>query len=413
MNPSNSEFINRENVEMLWEIIIDEDSLKGNNMEQLNNYFQNEVRVFYEGAENIDGEPGDGLFQMNKNFITTFMETISIRTHQQQKQSNKHPYNLNTPAEFVTVEEIHADRKNQFEKDLSNKQNEFQRAIALQVPESPNFSDRLDRPIKEMDELIARTLAERNFEIEHIRSVASTTNKGDNMNWLNPVETSIQNEKHGYRAKSPESSNPRRRTVPGSLHTSRNSSEPLKLIRIGEETLNSNIVAEELTERKSVSWAKNIQKLETDSGDGGRRAESMGSMPNDSENPPIRQGRDNKQDIFSKLKYNMHNSSVYSQNKITKISDDPFTVPVVSDTQLLIDVFQAKQDEIANLHKKLDDIKDSLDIPLRFINAYLRELEMKEQSYNTNKCTTVSTESSGIAEGKVEVVISKNEAIDS
>jgi hypothetical protein len=71
---------------------------------------------------------------------------------------------------LYTSQEIQAERKSQFENDLTRKQNEFTRAMSVPVPEIPKFSEDLDKPIgSAMDELIAKTLAERNYEIQQIQ----------------------------------------------------------------------------------------------------------------------------------------------------------------------------------------------------------------------------------------------------
>lgn len=66
--------------------------------------------------------------------------------------------------------------------------------MSVPIPEAPKFSDaELDKPIgSAMDELIARTLAQRNFEIENIHKSA---NKNEVEKWLKPAETSVKSEK--------------------------------------------------------------------------------------------------------------------------------------------------------------------------------------------------------------------------
>ena len=53
---------------------------------------------------------------------------------------------------------------------MTRKQNEFTRGMSVPVPEIPKFGEDLDKPIgSAMDELIAKTLAERNYEIQQIQ----------------------------------------------------------------------------------------------------------------------------------------------------------------------------------------------------------------------------------------------------
>jgi hypothetical protein len=69
------------------------------------------------------------------------------------------------------------------------------------VPDAPNFKDNeLDKPIQEMEKLIARTLAERNFEIEQIHN---KINPEEAEKWLQPKETSLKSEKDLKKPSSP------------------------------------------------------------------------------------------------------------------------------------------------------------------------------------------------------------------
>jgi len=104
---------------------------------------------------------------------------------------------------LITYEEIQNDRKSQFEKDFTKKQEEFEDFMTLKTPPVPEFSDpvgKTDKPIKEMDKIIKDMLAQRNYEVELINKNYNNINNINNTdiqvdNWLKPQETSLKSEK--------------------------------------------------------------------------------------------------------------------------------------------------------------------------------------------------------------------------
>jgi hypothetical protein len=91
-------------------------------------------------------------------------------------------------------EDLKAERLDFFDKQLNQKRQEFESAITLKKPTPPIFEDSkmLDKPISNMEELIAQTMAQRNFDISNIGSTTTTTPSSD---WLSPVSTSVKAEK--------------------------------------------------------------------------------------------------------------------------------------------------------------------------------------------------------------------------
>ena len=239
-----SEFIKPDNVEILWEVILDENVINTNDPNQLiniKNYFNNQLRTYYEGEKMNPN--AFNLFQLNKNFISNFI--TNIHTQQNQQNQQKPHLTLKNPSvasgnygvqsltsgsqqkpDLVTSEDIHTDRKNQFDNDLAARVNEFQNAMALPIPEIPKFSDKLDKPINEMEALIAQTLAQRNFEIEQIHK---GINKNDAEKWLKGEITSIKSNKNA----------PKQQQI--------NHSQEINYIQIGENMDSNNITNDIIT----------------------------------------------------------------------------------------------------------------------------------------------------------------------
>jgi hypothetical protein len=109
-----------------------------------------------------------------------------------QQMPNKIKILDETPVkEIITAEELHNERKSQFDKDLSKRQEEFENIMTIKAPPLPNFLDKYeDKPIGEMDIIIREMTSKRNYDVEQI-----TKNSVIDDNWLKPQETSIKSEK--------------------------------------------------------------------------------------------------------------------------------------------------------------------------------------------------------------------------
>ena len=194
-------FLARGNIQTVWDVLHEE---KIPNMDQQS--FLTNINLFGEKERNT----GLTLFQMNTKFIMQFKNFMEIQQKEQQKQqqqkqkqqvqrqNNDGPIRLNIEESSqnysITAEELHAERIGDFEKQLSQKQNEFSSLMTLEKPLDLNFSDVKDIPIgSEMEQLIASTLKQRNFDIEQIHNQNTITN--NDSSWLKGKETSLKSEK--------------------------------------------------------------------------------------------------------------------------------------------------------------------------------------------------------------------------
>jgi hypothetical protein len=178
-----SVFLTKDNVDLLWEIIMEEDFTKQHIPNEQMNHFRNYFIVQIKEFHNVTAKLNIPLVQINKQFISNFMMVLaSQQSTTTPKRVNMGNANANANAnanpnsqiaqnkQLYTSQEIQAERKTQFENDLTRKQGEFTRAMTVPVPEIPNFSEELDKPIgSAMDDLIAKTLAERNYDIQLIQ----------------------------------------------------------------------------------------------------------------------------------------------------------------------------------------------------------------------------------------------------
>lgn len=184
-------FNKKDNIKMLWDVVSDEDIfrfLSHDIQSKIYNLFLSNIQGFFE----VERTKNNSLVDLNKKYILLILNHIK-KTYPYQpskiKIHNEHPVK-----ELITYEEIQNDRKSQFEKDFSRRQEEFEDSMTIKPPPVPEFGDKeTDRPIKEMDKILKEMQAQRNYEVEQINRSYIPTNQVDN--WLKPQETSLKTEK--------------------------------------------------------------------------------------------------------------------------------------------------------------------------------------------------------------------------
>lgn len=184
-------FNKKDNIKMLWDVVSDEDIFKfltPDIQSKIYNLFLSNIQGFFENeiTKNIS------LVDLNKKYILLILNHIK-KTYPYQPSKIK-IHSESPVKELITYEEIKNDRKSQFEKDFSRRQEEFEDSMTIKPPPLPEFADReTDKPIKEMDKILKEMQAQRNYEVEQINRTYNTTNQVDN--WLKPQETSLKTEK--------------------------------------------------------------------------------------------------------------------------------------------------------------------------------------------------------------------------
>lgn len=187
---SNQNFIKEQNISTLWDVIADEDIFKFLNRDNQNNVFKlfNEnIRGFFE-SEKVKQT---NLIDMNKKYILIILNYI--RKNFPNNMPNKIKIYQDTETkEAITYEEIQNEKKSQFEMDFVKRQDEFTKAMSIDIPKTPDFKDNFtDEPISKMEEMIKEITAKRNYDIEQV----NRNYQQNNDQWLKPQETSIKNEK--------------------------------------------------------------------------------------------------------------------------------------------------------------------------------------------------------------------------
>lgn len=200
------QFVQNENIEMLWDVISDEDIFKylsQNIQYNIQQLFINNVKSFYENERTTTNT----LKDLNKKYILLILNHIKttypynptkIKIHDEENTQNPmNSINQINPNELITFEELQNDRQNKFDKEYNKKQQEFENSMTIQKPPVPEFSDKdSDGPIKEMDKIIEQMQKQRNYEVEEFNRTYNSSEQTNN--WLKPRETSVKNEKLNF-----------------------------------------------------------------------------------------------------------------------------------------------------------------------------------------------------------------------
>ena len=334
-NTDANSFLSKDNVEMIWELIVDEEFTRNKTEKQMQDmqiFFITEIREFYEREKSRARD----LMSLNKMFIENILQKLSNPVEPTIKL--REPLREPLRQQLVTAEDIQSSRMNEFEKQFAERQNEFSRSMALNVPEKPAFNDEMDKPIGEMEDLIARTLAQRNFDIEQIQQ---NVDKEKVKGFLTSQETSIKSEKG-------ETNKTMQQIFKPAYNIDKNE---VKYIQIGQEELpqlNEVIDLQRVaSERRQVSWAdqENI-KLTV----GGEQQQ---------------QQQQEKSDIFSKLKM--------------KARENPSLSPFVNTLETDLKTPGSNNDEeLKMLSRKVDDLNSKVDAIFDFIrNANTNTIKNK------------------------------------
>jgi hypothetical protein len=266
-------FLKKENVDTIWDVIIDEDIFKFLTREiqgKIYQVFFDNIKGFFE----VEKKNTNKLMDMNKKYILLILTHIR-KNYPNQIHNKIKIYDEQPVKESITYEEIQNEKKSQFEKDLQKRQEEFTNAMALPVPEVPEFSDNFkESPISEMDKMIKEMTAKRNYDVEQINKAnQSTIENADN--WLKPQETSVKSEKFVPNTKS--------NNLPISLQpvslSKENNIRP-KYLNVEDNTI--------IQKGKNVTWGKNeeynIPNLEDNANSDNNIFSKLKKVPSNLEN---------------------------------------------------------------------------------------------------------------------------------
>jgi hypothetical protein len=148
-------FLSSENIILIWKVVS-----KTNNIskEQLNA----NMKEYYKNNNLNQILTKEQLINTNKAYISNFKKNISTNVEPLEKPNI-------VDDTLYTFEEIQNKKREQFNNELNKKQKEFSSMNQVVIPPPLKFNEDIDKPISEMEELIAKTIAERTLDIESIQ----------------------------------------------------------------------------------------------------------------------------------------------------------------------------------------------------------------------------------------------------
>jgi hypothetical protein len=302
---STKQFIQKDNVNMLWEVISDEEIFKFLSRDikvKIYQLFSNNIQGFFE-TERIKT---NSLVDMNKKYILLILNHIKKNYP---IQTNKITIHSEPVKELITYEEIQNERKSKFEQDFNRRQEEFQDFMTVKAPAVPEFADKdRDQPIKEMDKILKEMQAQRNYEIDQINRNLNTS-----QGFLpKPQETSVKSEKFS----------PQKELKPGeTMEQQPQTFSRFKFLNDLQEDISPK-------DKKNVSFS-NVEEIKT-----------------------FNVEDEEDDNIFAKLKK-------VSENK----KEENITVQIHEPT-----VFENKEDRIAKLEREVRNINNKMDKILELLS---------------------------------------------
>lgn len=176
-------FLQKSNVTMLWEVIVDEESFKflpQIAQESVYKLFLANLQGFCDNERNKT----HSLVDLNKKYILLLLSHIK---KQYSLPSKIVIHDDPPPREAISAEDIQSERKTKTDIEFNRRRQEFDSYVNVKPPPTPSFADaQVDTPIKEIDKILKEMQAQRNYEVD---TLAHTNTNADD--WLKPQETSV------------------------------------------------------------------------------------------------------------------------------------------------------------------------------------------------------------------------------
>uniref|UniRef100_A0A6C0E3I4 Uncharacterized protein n=1 Tax=viral metagenome TaxID=1070528 RepID=A0A6C0E3I4_9ZZZZ len=363
---NSSQFLSKENLSVLFEVIVDEYKNYILDKNAFNIAFNEMVQMFYYNQIKSGNQTIYDIVGMNKQFISF----ISLRLEQkfkiqkQQKKpgidNNNNNNNNNTQSlitnnstikskiksnnielQHVTSEDIKNGRLEKFDKELSIKQNEFKNAFNSNIPETPNFKSPVDGPISEMDVLTKQKLEERENEIQNIYNT-NNLNINSGMKKEYDFEINESNDWLQYFSSPIE----KKET---------NISSIMKSIKINEELPKQSVVKEEIAiQQNRENDFKSIPKKNISWSDEKGLREDSNFIKIKILEDELPESNSNKSNIFSKLKKIEGRGE--NQNDFDELTPTPsIVVPSVTDSETIVRL-ESKIDKLTSEINKCYDV---------------------------------------------------------
>jgi hypothetical protein len=235
------QFKTTQNLSLLWDVFLDELQVSHTNKELMAN-----IRSVFEsniGPFTARANQNTSIMELNKQFLKQIVLAVN-RLFPYLKQMKKITITDEELSSPYKIEDIHASRQSDFEREVEKKQMEMDSYLTLKKPQQVNFSDNnYNEKIGSMELLISEKISQRNLEI--LPPIQETDQ------WLQPKETSIKAEKiFNYDSNNNNTNN----------NNSNNNNSNNKLKHINIDT-NNNVVLKKVTWTDEEATNNIFQKL--------------------------------------------------------------------------------------------------------------------------------------------------------
>jgi len=166
-----STFVSNPNKELLYNLL-----LKNGYFSNLSEAYLSNVHIEFEkNISSIESNQHElSLVEKNKKFMQMTIKYISHL-----KKGSEHTTPLvdlpltssNNIQEIYTAQDIKQQNLQSFKTDLTKIQDDFNDSMKLKAPENVSFNDNdtEDKPIENMEDILAKTIAERNLIVQNIQ----------------------------------------------------------------------------------------------------------------------------------------------------------------------------------------------------------------------------------------------------
>ena len=136
-----SQFNNKQNFALLWEVLLDELNINMSNTSLLKNIktvFESNIQPFMSKAN-----PRSNIIELNKLFLSQVVIAVNklFPNLKQEQNIKKIKISDDEYLEPYKIEDIQASRQNHFEKEVELKRLEMENYMAPQKPKELDFSD--------------------------------------------------------------------------------------------------------------------------------------------------------------------------------------------------------------------------------------------------------------------------------
>jgi hypothetical protein len=229
-------FTTTQNIQLLWEVLLDELSVNKNNTTLLQNIrlvFDKNITLFSSKLTNKIP-----LISANKHFLSQMVIAINklfpnIKTEQ--------PKLITISNEEITnpykIEDIQSARQSDFENQFEKRKSEFESLINTPKPKEIDLKYNVsEERIVSMDNLIADKMAEREYDMK----IQADPNA---QQWLQPKETSVKN------------NNTNNSNTTSNINTNTNANQKLKYLNLdNSDNIKLNVFEKSPVDKKKVSW---------------------------------------------------------------------------------------------------------------------------------------------------------------